>query len=145
MCRFSASSCKRGRGRRKFFKEPMTKTAPELKPAHPQGPFYAGAMVLLALGDPREKFWGRLMALGEAGISLRGIDLESFDDSAAMLKAGEPFTPATVFFPMHRVERMELDVHAGGLPSLSERFRIQTGRDPARLFGEGEPAPGSQE
>lgn len=123
----------------------MTKTAPELKPARPHGPFYAGAMVLLALGDPREKFWGRLIALSEAGISLRGIDLESFDDSAAMIKAGDPFTPATVFFPMHRVERMELDLRAGGLPSLSERFRIQTGHDPVRLFGEGEPTPGGCE
>lgn len=109
-----------------------------------QEPFYAGAMVLLALGDPREKFWGQLLALSEAGISLRGIDLESFDDSAAMIKAGEPFTPATVFFPMHRVERMELDVHAGGLPSICERFRVQTGRDPVRLFGDAAP-PGDQE
>ncbi len=110
----------------------------------PHGPFYAGAMVLLALGNPREKFWGQLLALSEAGISLRGIDLESFGDSAAMIKAGEPFTPATVFFPTHRVERMELDVHAGGLPSLCERFRVQTGQDPARLFGDAA-APGEQE
>lgn len=107
-----------------------------MRAAATHGPFYAGTMVLLALGDPREKFWGQLLALSEAGISLRGIDLESFDDSAAMIKAGEPFTPATVFFPMHRVERMELDVHAGGLPSLCERFRVQTGRDPVRLFGD---------
>ena len=114
--------------------EPTTKILMRANAA--QGPFYAGAMVLLALGDPREKFWGELLALSEAGISLRGIDLESFDDSAAMVKAGEPFTPATVFFPMHRVERMELDVHAGGLPSLCERFRVQTGRDPVRLFGD---------
>jgi len=109
------------------------------------GPFYAGAMVLLALGDPREKFWGQLLALGEAGISLRGIDLESFDDSAAMIKAGEPLTPATVFFPMHRVERMELDVPASGLPSLCERFRVQTGRDPVRLFGDVTAPPGERE
>jgi hypothetical protein len=100
------------------------------------GPFYAGAMVLITLGDPREKFWGQLLSLNEAGVSLRGIDLESFDDSAAMVKSGEPFTPATVFFPMHRVERMELDVKAGGLPSLQERFRVLAGRDPARLFSE---------
>lgn len=102
-------------------------------------------MVLLALGEPREKFWGQLLALSEAGISLRGMDLESFDDSAAMVKAGEPFTPATVFFPMHRVERMELDVNSGGLPSLRERFHMQTGRDPAQVFGDVPPNPGSRE
>lgn len=100
-------------------------------------------MVLLALGGPREKFWGQLLALTHAGVSVRGIDLESFDDSVAMIKAGEPFTPGTIFFPMHRVERMELDVNAGGLPSLSERFRLQTGRDPLRLFGDA--ATGEQE
>ena len=116
-----------------------------MRAAAAHGPFYAGAMVLLALGDPREKFWGQLLALSEAGISLRGIDLESFDDSAAMIKTGEPFTPATVFFPMHRVERMELDVHAGSLPSLCERFRIQTGRDPVRLFGDVAATPGDRE
>ena len=123
--------------------EPASKSA--LLSAANHGPFYAGAMVLLALGDPREKFWGQLLALSEAGISLRGMDLESFDDSAAMVKAGEPFTPATVFFPMHRVERMELDVNSGGLPSLRERFRVQTGRDPANVFGEDAPHPGSRE
>lgn len=93
-------------------------------------------MVLVTLGNPREKFWGQVLAVNEAGVSLRGIDLESFEDSAVMVKAGEPFTAATVFFPMHRVERMELDVNSGGLPSLGERFRAQTGRDPARVFGE---------
>jgi hypothetical protein len=102
-------------------------------------------MVLVVLGDPREKFWGQLLALSEAGISLRGMDLESFDDSAAIVKAGEPFTPASVFFPMHRVERMELDVNSGGLPSLRERFRMQTGHDPAYLFGDAAPAPGGRE
>lgn len=115
--------------------QPISKTAPELQSAAGRGPFDTGAMVLLALGDPREKFWGQLLALSHAGVSVRGIDLESFDDSVAMIKSGDPFTPATVFFPMHRVERMELDVHAGGLPSLSERFHLQTGRDPVRMFG----------
>jgi len=120
--------------------EPEFRTAAQLQAAAAHGPFYNGAMVLLALGEPREKFWGRLLAVSGAGISVRGIELESFDDSAAMLKAGEPFTPTTVFFPMHRVERMELDVHAGGLPSLCERFRLQTGRDPVRLFGDADAA-----
>ncbi len=126
-----------------LYVQPTSKTAPELQSTAGQGPFDSGAMVLLALGGPREKFWGQLLALTQAGVSVRGIDLESFDDSVAMIKAGEPFTPGTIFFPMHRVERMELDVNAGGLPSLSERFRLQTGRDPLRLFGDA--ATGEQE
>jgi hypothetical protein len=103
-------------------------------------PFQCGVMVLLTLGDPREKFWGEVCPLTAAGISLRGIDLESFDDSASMIKNGEPFTASTVFFPMHRVERMELDTAAGAIPSLRERFRAKTGRDPAQVFGGAAPA-----
>ena len=109
------------------------------------GPFSAGAMVLLSLGEPREKFWGVLLAVDQAGISVRGIDLESFDDSAAMIKTGEPFSPATVFFPMHRTERMDLDVKSGAFPSLRERFRVQAGCDAAEIFGQAGEAAGGQE
>jgi hypothetical protein len=35
-----------------------------------------------------------------------------------------------VFFPMHRVERMELDMPSGAIPSLSDRFTALTGVDP---------------
>jgi len=103
-----------------------------------EGPFQPGVMVLVSLGEPREKFWGVVVALSPAGLSIRGIDLQSFDDSAAMVKSDEPFTPTSVFFPMHRVERIELDTNSGGVPSLSERFTTRTGRDPASLFGAGE-------
>lgn len=91
-------------------------------------------MVVVSLGTPREKFWGAVLSLTPAGLSICGIDLQSFDDSVAMLKAGEAFTPSTVFFPMHRIERMELDAAAGTIPSVTERFSAQTGRNPVKLF-----------
>jgi len=97
-------------------------------------------MVLVTLGNPREKFWGALQALDPAGLTVCGIDVQSFDDTATMVRAGDPFTPDAVFFPMHRVERVELDARTGDIPSLSERFSAKSGRDPAELFA----AAGSQ-
>jgi len=93
-------------------------------------PFVPGALVIVTLGNPREKFWGMILALTPEGLSLSGADLASFEDIAAMVKEGEPFTPAVVFFPMHRVERVDLDVSDGSLSSLAHRFHAKTGLDP---------------
>ena len=97
--------------------------------------FAPGATVLVTLNSPREKFWGILLEVSPAGISLRGLDLNSFEDFVHLVRAGEPACPAAVFFPMHRVERMEADEHSGDLPSLRERFQEKTGRPLAYLFG----------
>lgn len=94
-------------------------------------PFRAGALVIVTLSNPREKFWGMILSLAPEGLSLSGAELASFEDLAAMVKDGEPFTPAVVFFPMHRVERVELDLPDGSLPSLSQRFLSKTGLEPA--------------
>ena len=97
--------------------------------------FSPGAVVLVTLSSPREKFWGILLQVSAAGISLRGLELNSFEDFVHQVRAGEPATPAAVFFPMHRVERMEADEHSGDIPSLKERFQEKTGRPLAYLFG----------
>jgi hypothetical protein len=97
--------------------------------------FARGAMVVVTLSAPREKFWGVLLEVSPAGLSLRGIDLNSFEDFVHLVRAGEPTGPAAVFFPMHRVERMEADEHSGDIPSLKERFQEKTGKPLAYLFG----------
>lgn len=94
-------------------------------------PFVSGAMVVATLSDPREKFWGMILALAPEGLSLSGAELASFEDLAVMVRDGEPFTPAVVFFPMHRIERVELDLPDGNLPSLSQRFLNKTGLQPS--------------
>jgi hypothetical protein len=94
-------------------------------------PFAPGAVVIVTLSNPREKFWGMVLALAPEGLSLSGVELASFEDLAVMVKDGEPFSPAVVFFPMHRIERVELDLPDGSLPSLSQRFLAKTGRDPS--------------
>jgi len=72
-----------------------------------------------------------ILALAVEGLSLSGAELASFEDLALMVKEGEPFTPAVVFFPMHRIERIELDLPDGNLPSLSQRFFSKTGLEPS--------------
>ncbi len=72
-----------------------------------------------------------ILALAPEGLSLSGAELASFEDLTVMVRDGEPFTPAVVFFPMHRIERVELDLPDGGLPSLSQRFLTKTGLEPS--------------
>jgi hypothetical protein len=97
-------------------------------------PFRPGAMVIVTLTSPREKYWGAILHLSGEGLSLRGIDVSSFDDLASQIKNGEPFTSGVMFFPMHRVERMELDLPEGNILSLAQRFAQKTGKDPAPLL-----------
>ena len=97
-------------------------------------PFRPGIMVLVTLGNPREKFWGAILSLSPEGLSLCGVELASFDDLVSLVKDGEPFSPGVVFVPMHRVERMELDLPDGNIPSLSQRFASKTGLDPAAVL-----------
>lgn len=89
----------------------------------------SGACVLAVLHSPREKCWGVLGEISAAGIFLRGIDLNSFDDLTRAVRSGEAFVSfADIFFPMWRVERLTRDERAGELPSLAEQFEARTGR-----------------
>jgi hypothetical protein len=90
--------------------------------------------VIVSLNNPREKFWGAILELSPAGLSVRGIDLNSFENLVSLLRAGDPASPGEVFFPMHRVERVEADQRNGSLPSLSERFLSATGQSVRTWF-----------
>src|SRR5256885_10696975 len=90
---------------------------PLLSEAAASPAFRPGALVLIALNSPREKFWGALMEISPAGLSVRGLDLNSLEDFARQLRAGDPVAPAAVFFPMHRIERVEIDVRSCEIPS----------------------------
>jgi hypothetical protein len=103
-------------------------------PAVECAPFSAGAVVVVTLSNPRDKFWGMILALAPEGLSVSGIELASVDDLAVMVKGGEVFTPSVVFFPMHRIHRIELDLPDGDIPSLSQRFQAKTGQQPSALL-----------
>jgi hypothetical protein len=126
----------------------MPKDSPQQKatsaaPVRAGGPFLHGAMVVVTLGNPRDKFWGMILTLAPEGLSLSGLELASFEDFVVMVKEGESFSPAVVFFPMHRIERIELDLPDGSLPSLSQRFSAKTGFDPTVLLDAAGPRAGA--
>jgi hypothetical protein len=91
--------------------------------------FVSGAAVMVTLSNPREKFWGAIITVSPAGVSLRGIGLESFEDFVRQVRDGDSVTASAVFFPMHRIERMELDERNGDVPSMVERFKVKCGHD----------------
>ena len=109
-------------------------TASFYQAPEPSAPFRPGALVIATLANPREKFWGAILHLSPIGLSLRGVDLSSFDDFTAQIRDGEPFAAGVMFFPMHRIERLELDLPEGTLPSLAQRFAQKTGQDPAPIL-----------
>jgi len=87
------------------------------------------SIVIVSLASPKDKVWGQLLALDVAGITVRGIELDSFDDFIRQIVSEEEATVGmtTVFYPMHRVERIALDEPSGTLPSLADRFRQKVG------------------
>ncbi len=88
------------------------------------------SIVIVSLHSPKEKLWGELLSLHSAGITLRGIDLNSFDDFVRQVlhPEGERVGLPTLFFPMGRVERTALDEPSGSIPSLAEMFEHKVGR-----------------
>ncbi len=97
------------------------------------------SIVVLTLHSPREKIWGVLAALTAAGITIRGIEVNSFDEVLRQIAAGEASLGAlpTVFFPMNRVERMSLDETVGDIPSLAERFEKKLGLSVVQFLNAG--------
>jgi hypothetical protein len=86
-------------------------------------------IVIVSLNSPKEKVWGRLLSLNPAGITIQGIDLNAFDDWMRQILDAQPavMTLSTVFYPMHRVERIAQDEPTGEIPSLSQRFTTRIG------------------
>ena len=88
------------------------------------------SIVIVSLHSPREKVWGELVALNPAGLTVRGIDLNSFDDFVRQVRhpeGGRVGLP-TAFFPMQRVERVSLDEPSGEIPSMADLFERKVGR-----------------
>jgi len=87
-------------------------------------------IVVVSLQTPREKVWGELLALHPAGVTVRGIDLNSFDDFVRQVlhPDGDRVGLPTMFFPMQRVERISLDEPSGSIPSMANLFEQKVGR-----------------
>jgi len=90
----------------------------------------AHSIIIISLHSPKEKIWGELLSINPSGVTLRGIDLNSFDHFVNQINDpnGERTGLPTVFFPMNRVERISLDEPSGSIPSMSEIFARKAGR-----------------
>jgi methylmalonyl-CoA/ethylmalonyl-CoA epimerase len=86
-----------------------------------------GSTVLAYLSNPKERHWGVLREITSSGVTLEGIDLNSFDDWVSAAAAGGATGASVVFFPSHRVERLLLDRSEGDAEALDERFRARVG------------------
>lgn len=87
-----------------------------------------GSPVIVNLHSPREKLWGVLYDLNAAGVFVRGIDLNSFDEWMQTIVRGERNIGLNhLFLPMWRVERVALDETLDDIQSLADRFLSRVG------------------
>ena len=88
------------------------------------------SIVVVSLHSPKERLWGELVDISNAGVTLRGIDLSGFDDfvSQVLHPEGDRIGLPTLFFPMLRIERIALDEARGSIPSMAEMFERKVGR-----------------
>lgn len=91
--------------------------------------FEPRSLVIVNLVNPKEKFFGVLGSLSAAGITMRAINLDSFEDWIRELAGDdEPnLDLLTMFFPMFRVERIFLDEPSGAIKSYAQRFEDVVG------------------
>lgn len=97
------------------------------------------SVVIANLQSPREKIWGMLLSINTYGITLRGIDINSFQDwTRSIANQTDTMGLSTMFIPMMRVEKVILDETVGGYKSFSEQFADRVGRDVKEFFELGE-------
>jgi hypothetical protein len=96
------------------------------------------SIVVISLHSPKEKVWGILLELNTSGVTIRGVDLNSFDHLIRQVNEpdGERVGLPTVFFPMTRVERISLDEPSGSIPSMAEVFERKIGRSLAEYLAQ---------
>jgi hypothetical protein len=88
------------------------------------------SIVIVNLVSPVQRFLGRLLEIQTAGITVRGIDLDAFEDWINSITANEEsgVQATTTFLPLHRIEKMILDEGIGAIPSLSNAFLARVGK-----------------
>ena len=99
--------------------------------------FDASALVILNLVNPREKFFGVLAALSPAGITVRAINLDSFEDWLRQIARDEEpnLDLITMFVPLFRVERVFRDEPSGAIKSYGQRFEDVVGMPIQQYLG----------
>ena len=77
--------------------------------------FDKDALVIVNLVNPKEKFFGLLRSVSAAGVTMRAVNLDSFEDWMHQIARNEDpdIEMITMFVPLFRVERIFLDEAAG--------------------------------
>ncbi len=94
----------------------------------------AKKIVIVDLQNPREKYWGALVKLTSAGIWLRGLKLDGFEDWLAQAADEASIPIGSYFFPMLRVERITVDESNGSVESYADIFERKTGHSAAEFL-----------
>jgi len=99
--------------------------------------FEPNALVIVNLINPKEKFFGVLASLSAAGVTMKAINLDSFEDWIRQIAHDEEpnIDILTMFFPLFRVERIFLDEPAAQIKSYGQRFEEVTGVSLASYMG----------
>ncbi len=95
------------------------------------------AIIIINLVNPKEKFWGILRSVSAAGVTIRGINLDSFNDWVGQIvhRQETSLDLVTMFFPLSRLERMFLDEPVGAVKSYSAYFEQVVGSSPEEYLG----------
>ncbi len=93
--------------------------------------------VIIYLREPKEKCWGVLVSFEPGGVVVRGLDLAVFEDWMRQEARSDDalITPTTIFYPMHRVERVERDEGLGPIEGFAARFEREVGRSVLEAAG----------
>jgi hypothetical protein len=99
--------------------------------------FLPASLIIVNLVNPKEKFFGVLMALSSAGVTMRGINLDSFEDWIHQIARNEEpdLDLITMFVPLFRVERIFLDEPSGAIKSYGQRFEEVAGTTIRKFLG----------
>jgi hypothetical protein len=99
--------------------------------------FEKDVLVIVNLVNPKEKFFGLLRSVSAAGVTMRAVNLDSFEDWMHQIARGEEpdIEMITMFVPLFRVERIFLDEPAGAVKSYGQRFESVVCRTVAEYLG----------
>lgn len=92
--------------------------------------FEDGSLAVLYLNEPKEKIWGLVISVSAAGVVMRGLRLDSFEDwmRQEARQEEELLGLVTAFYPLPRIERLEEDRSVGSVVSYAQRFEDAVGR-----------------
>lgn len=91
-------------------------------------PMKPGQFVIVHLIDPTERIWGQLLDLQTSGCTIRGIDVKQIETFKYQFNRKDRLVfPQTFFFPMRRIQKIDLDESIDNLPSVIASIEATTG------------------